>query len=624
MKRLTGFFLCFLFFLPLAGGPAAVFEKPEPGARVMIVDSSCLSPSGRTVRRFVPFHPLARTYTFFEVRAGNVTGYLRQGVVVKSGGGGLKYAAPLPAGHIAGGIVLALLLAVLLAAGRKKGFSDLIFLLIPVLVRQLAVVAATGRWPEIVTAAADEPGYFAVISDMLRGEWTSPWSFTAGMGFLYLPFILLSGAKEFYDIVPAFDYFSALVCGPGVLVLGYLVLRKLGVSEKRSCIAMLCCALWPLVAFHYEKIDQGLVQAFFLPPTWLVKFNDWFYYAFCINSGFNAMSDTPGLLAVMGCLYFALAMPSKARYAALFGALYGFACLVRINYILLAPLFAFLLFRRFRESRELLAAAALASTGAFIAAFAVQFIGNTLQYGSPFTFGYVRHYRELAPLDRPAAGFTWHTFAKLAALRGLVRCNLPVFAVGTAALWMTKDRFRQAVLVLLTVPVVLFFCGYSHTFCDLRRFVFPAFYGFVMAAAAVEIWDALGTRMRFAVVLLLCAMTALTLPYRAPWRGVPFLLGDGLFLRLAGVVVPVALFCAVFLLIRRKRYPAAGFVFLSAVFYYSPPEVPAAGMFLLLPWIVVRPFLPQIQRVIEFSAGGEDLAREEEGTRDEDAPGTRS
>jgi hypothetical protein len=315
-------------------------------------------------------------------------------------------------------------------------------------------------------------------------------------------------------------------------------------------------------------------------------------------------------------------MPAKTRYAALFGALYGFACLVRINYILLAPLFAFLLFRRFRESRKLLIFAALVSTGAFIAAFAVQFIGNTLQYGSPFTFGYVRHYADWAPADRPAAGFTWHTFAKLAALRGLVRCNLPAFAVGTAGLWMMRDRFRQAVLVLLCVPVVLFFCGYSHTFCDLRRFVFPAFCGFVMAAAAVEIWDVLGTRMKFAVVLLLCAMTALTLPYRAPWRGVPFLLGDGLFLRLAGVAIPVALFAAVFLLIRRKKYPAAGFVFLSAVFYYAPPEVPAGGMFLLLPWIVVRPFLPQIQRAVKFPAGGEDLAREEERAGDENAPGT--
>ena len=621
MKRRICFFLCFLL-LPLAGGPVAVFEKPVPGARFMIVDASRLTHSGRTLRKFVPFHPLARMYTFFEVKAGKITGYLRRGVVVKSDGRRLEYSAPTPAGHVAAGIILACALAGLLVRGWKMGFSGAVFLLIPVLVRQLLVVAATGRWPEIVTAAADEPGYFATIRDMLDGVWRSPWSFTVGLGFLYLPFVLISGAKEFYDIVPVFNYFSALVCGPGILLLGYLILRRLGVSEKSSCVAMLCYAVWPFVAFHYEKIDENLVQAFFLMPTWLIRFNDWFYYAFCINSGFNAMSDTPGLLTVMGCLYFALAMPPRTRYAALFGALYGFSCLVRINYILLAPLFAFLLFRKFRESRRLLIAAALGSVGTFLSVFALQLICNTLQFGSPLTFGYVRHYASYAPADRPAAGFTWHTFSKLAALRGLMRVNLPVFAVGTAALWMMRDRFRQAVLVLLSVPVVLFFCGYSHTYCDLRRFVFPAFAGFLMAIAAVEIWNSLKKREKVTVFLLLAGMTVLTLPYRAHWRGLPLALGDGLFLRLAGVVIPVALAFAVFRLIRRKNYAASGFVFLAACFYYSPPEVLAAGMFLLLPWITVRPYLPQIERVIKFSAGGKDLACEKEGAGDENAPGT--
>ena len=621
MKRRICFFLCFLL-LPLAGGPVAVFEKPVPGARFMIVDASRLTHSGKTLRKFVPFHPLTRMYTFFEVKAGKITGYLRRGVVVKSDGRRLEYSAPTPTGHVAAGIILACALAGLLVRGWKTGFSGTIFLLIPVLVRQFIVVAATGRWPEIVTAAADEPGYFAVIRDMLDGVWCSPWNFTIGLGFLYLPFVLISGAKEFYDIVPAFNYFSALVCGPGILLLGYLILRRLGVSEKRSCAAMLCYAVWPAIAFHHEDWTNGYVQSFFQLPLWSGKFNGWFYYAFCINSGFNAMSDTPGLLTVMGCLYFALAMPSRTRYAVLFGALYGFSCLVRINYILLAPLFAFLLFRKFRESRRLLIAAAFGSVGTFLSVFVVQFICNTLQFGSPLTFGYVRHYVSYAPADRPAAGFTWHTFSKLAALRGLMRVNLPVFAVGTAALWLMKDRFRQAVLVLLCVPIVLFFCGYSHTFCDLRRFVFPAFAGFLMAAAAVEIWGTLAGRMKFAVVLLLSGMAALTLPYCAPWRGMPFMLGDGLLLRLAGIVIPVALAVAVFRLIRQKNHAAAGFVLLAAFFYYAPPEVLAAGMFLLLPWIAVRPFLPQIERVIEFPAGRKDLACEKEGAGDENAPGT--
>ena len=84
------------------------------------------------------------------------------------------------------------------------------------------------------TISADEPGYFTVIRDMLDGVWCSPWSFTVGLGFLYLPFILISGAREFYDIVPVFNYFSALVFGPCILLLFCLVLRRLGVSGKNG------------------------------------------------------------------------------------------------------------------------------------------------------------------------------------------------------------------------------------------------------------------------------------------------------------------------------------------------------------------------------------------------------
>ena len=226
----AGALLAVFLLLPLAGSPVALFEKPEPEARRMIVDAARLTPSGKIVRKFVPFHPLARMYSFTEAKFGPVTGYLREGVRVKSDGRGLVYDPPLPAKHIAFGLAASAVLLFLLYRGWKKGFSGPLLLLIPVLVRLILVLTVTGRRPEIVTAAADEPGYFTVIRDMLDGVWFSPWSFTVGLGVLYLPFILISGAREFYDIVPAFNYFSALVFAPGILLLFGLVLRRLGVS----------------------------------------------------------------------------------------------------------------------------------------------------------------------------------------------------------------------------------------------------------------------------------------------------------------------------------------------------------------------------------------------------------
>ena len=97
--------------------------------------------------------------------------------------------------------------------------SDRILCLLPVCLRCLLVLLTAGLCENPVPAAADEPGYFKTMSDMLSNSWQGPLSFTVGTGFFYLPFILLTGAKEFYDIVPHFNYFSALVLAVGMFLL---------------------------------------------------------------------------------------------------------------------------------------------------------------------------------------------------------------------------------------------------------------------------------------------------------------------------------------------------------------------------------------------------------------------
>ena len=101
---------------------------------------------------------------------------------------------------------------------------------------------------------------------------------------------------------------------------------------------MLIWAIFPFVAFHLEDWNIWKFQHLFLFPKLFTEFHRLVFYGFCINSGFNAMSDTPGLMLIMWGVYLALVMPPKRRYAMCFGALYGFACLVRIHYILLLKL----------------------------------------------------------------------------------------------------------------------------------------------------------------------------------------------------------------------------------------------------------------------------------------------
>ena len=580
------FLILFLFlFLPLEGKRIVLFEKPEQGAKYLVAPASVVSFTGKSVRKGTQYNNLVHFRDYSEARiADKLTGYYSPDFEVDAGR--VKLIRHFPQLNLLGIIFFSCAGVVLLYRGICKGMSDRILCLLPVCLRCLLVLLTAGLCENLVPVAADEPGYFKTMSDMLSNSWQGPWSFTVGTGFFYLPFILLTGAKEFYDIVPHFNYFSALVLAPGVLALGFLILRKFNVSAKTACAAMLVWSIYPFVSLHLEDWNTLNFQQFFHYPQWFSRFNGHFYYSFCINSGFNAMSDIPGLFLVMACLYLVLVMPSKYRYAALFGALYGFACLVRINYILLAPLFAYVLWSKF-DCRQL-CAAALSSVGAFLAVFGIQFVCNTIQFGSPLTFGYILHYTQNAALDRPVAGFTWHTFSQWKNLNYLFKVNLPVFALGTAALWMMRDRFKQTVLVLLSVPVVLFFCGYSHTFCDARRFVFPAFAGLLMAVAALDMWKTLSRKDLHLVFFALFLMLTLTVPVQAYWRGLPFMLGQGILLRLAGVLVPLLLLGIVWRFIRRKLYFEAAFVFLSALFFYAPVYVLAVGMFLLLPWILWR------------------------------------
>jgi hypothetical protein len=227
--------------------------------------------------------------------------------------------------------------------------------------------------------------------------------------------------------------------------------------------------------------------------------------------------------------------------------------------------------------------AALCSTGCFIAAFLIQFICNTIQFGSPLTFGYVLHYPEYAPLDRPAAGFTWHTFSKLTFMRYLLQANLPIFAIGCAALWTMRRRFNQQVLILLSIPVILFFCGYSHTFCDARRFVFPAFAGLLMAIAASDAWNKTGKLQKLLIIGGLLFMVIFSMPWHANWRNLP-LYPDGAMQTVCQFLIPLYAICLTGYFFRIKLYRTAVFMMLSVIFYYSPPEVLGAGMFLLLLW----------------------------------------
>lgn len=215
------------------------------------------------------------------------------------------------------------------------------FVLGAVLLRLMLLSLTVNWWCNLIPAAADDSGYFEVARDLLRGSVAGPWNYTVGLPLLYLPFAALLRAREFYDIAVVFDYFAGFVVAPLAMAVGFRLLRRLGVSARAAFAALLIWAAAPFFAWHLEDWERNFFCSFFaLPPTDLESpWMWWRYYAVCINAGFNAMSDTPGLLAALLAMLAVLAVPARPRWAAAVGALWGFACLIRINYILLLPFF---------------------------------------------------------------------------------------------------------------------------------------------------------------------------------------------------------------------------------------------------------------------------------------------
>ena len=342
---------------------------------------------------------------------------------------------------------------------------------------QILMLCETAFWGNALPSAADEPGYFKVVYDVLNGSFKGPWNFTIGLGILYLPFVLLTGAKEYYDIAIAFSYFNALVIAPLGIALLYFILKNLKFRTGCAFAAIIIWALYPFFIYHAELWNGHIFRPFAALPCFLEGVPDWWrFYSVCINGGFNAMSDMPGLFLVLGTVLLTQKLKAAPGNIFLMGCCYGLCCLVRINYIFFAPAIAFLLLKKldFKDYRNVLRLF-FCGAGGFLVIFGWQLLVNSCQFGSPLIFGYSLHYLDFPPEKRPDTGFNWYTLLEWQNIRFLVGANKFLMTAGIAGLLFLKERSQRILLTLLGVPLVLFFFGYTHTYCDARRFILMAF-----------------------------------------------------------------------------------------------------------------------------------------------------
>jgi len=474
--------------------PAPVFREPNVfSERTAVLPPGRYAVAGPAERRFSVRHPIAYYVPFFKLANGSfvspgvtVDETTKENIFVTPPGEWRLWATALAVGILGAVIFLLVKGKILKTIPPDSARESLCFILIAVLLRQILLLCEISFWGNALPCAADEPGYFKTVSDMLRGDFRGPWNFTVGLGLLYLPFVLLCGARDYYDIAVGFCHFGGLVLGPATLAAAFLLLKSFGVGRRCAFAAVLVWAIYPFFVYHSELWNTLTFDPIFALPCFAEGVTDWWrFYSVCIHTGFNGMSDTPGLLAVLLTLLLARKAPPDWRGALLTGLAYGFCCLLRINYIFFSPLIAFIWFFRLPErSRPSLFRAAVAALGGFFLVFGWQFLINIHHFGDPFTFGYSLHYLDFPPEKRPSAGFAWAILAELRNIKFLMGANKLLMAAGIAGLLFLRNRYTRIALTLLGIPLILFFFGYTHTYCDARRFIMAAYPALIGAFCA--------------------------------------------------------------------------------------------------------------------------------------------
>ncbi len=485
-----------LLAFPLAGGemtfPAGtpVFDKPSADAQIagVLPAEKTLQITGKPERVWFRNHPLARYADYYAVTlpGRNESGYISPDIRQDPVSGELRLFKEIP---LAGKLLLPVSLGILfflcyrLYRYPKDRESALVLGGIVLAARTALLSYVLCMAGGIVCNPADEPGYFAVGYDLLQGKCMGPWTYPVGHGVLMMiPWIIFTGAESFFDIAVGISWFSGFVLGNAALLLGFCLLLTLKVRMRTAFAAALIWAVMPFFIHHipdwssltfYNMIDLPSFRPGFL------------FYMELIGSGFNGMSDMFSTVLVFGVLLLALRTPAKTCFLILVSCLFGVACLVRLNNIFFAPVLAFILVERFMprlKTWQNLAMFLVVGGASYLAAVGIQLAVNYLQFGSAWTFPYSLHALDRAVGDRPADGFTLATLLKGSNLRYLLESNVYVMSCGLAGLVLMRDRRLRAVLGLWALPVILFFCGYSHTFCDAVRFILSAYIPLLAAA----------------------------------------------------------------------------------------------------------------------------------------------
>jgi len=351
----------------------------------------------------------------------------------------------------------------------------------------------------------DEMAHFQIAKSIMTGDFNSPYQYTVGYPIFMIPFILLTGAKSVYDIAPLLSYLSACVYMPLIICIFFYIIKNLSGSAWKAFLSLLLYMVMTKCFFVVELANSPLEL---FSPFGLNHGNYIFTcYSFTLL-GFFAMSCGFAFFLAMVIIFLCLYLRPGFWSYCLISGLFGFCCLVRMNYLVIAPLIACLFWYKNRDMlsdfRYLAKITGLCIL-VFLMVFSAQLIINFIQQGTIFTSPYHFHGKEVDG----ARGIKY--FVGMAEY--YFRIHNLWYALSIPAFFLIERRELRNFLILLALPLTLFyfcinFLGHPYRFLVIT---FPA-----MAAAWVcaGVWNRQNLwRQKAFLIMVLIALALPVLPF---------------------------------------------------------------------------------------------------------------
>ncbi len=429
----------------------------------------------------------------------------------------------------------------------------------------------------------DGVSYFKIAQDFLNCAFPPQerWRYTIGYPLTLLPSLWLSASPSVEDFYEFAGLFNSMLVWPALLGMVALLVKKLSGSTSKAFLTGVALAILPFVYYPFEMWGPpSCFRAFFMPPGFdISSFRPMYVFLW---TGYDVMSDEISSFLVVASLLCSLYLKPGLRSLAFISALFGFACLVRINNVFFVPLLAYALFHSNRTelgSPAFLVKAFATSIFVALAVFLPQLYFNFREFGSPFIFPYSLHV---------AANNGFDLWMFWRGIQYLPQTNLLYFSLGIAGLFFIEDKFARNILVFWCAPLVIFFCGYSCVSASAIRFILPVYGALLGAFACASVWSSCPLKER----VLAFSLIASNLLFVAPPFGYlaldfklqPLMIssfGVRLFLAIA---VPVASVLIAFCFLRgNKRLLLFTLLFLS-LFLLASGELLIALLCCLLLW----------------------------------------